>query len=99
MARVWGRLSSVFSATGTIMTRRFRVALLATAIILAPLAANAATPNDTRHASKPLRDDNISPAQSFPAPIHWALITVGVAFGGVAIYIYRRRGFHANAAD
>lgn len=88
------------------MTRRLRIAVLATAIILTPLAASAKAPLDDLSASstslergKPLPLDETSPPETFPAPIHWAMIAVGVAFGGVAVYIYRRRGFDVDAAD
>lgn len=85
------------------MTRRLRIAVLATAIILTPLAASAKAPIDDRSTSaslgEPLPRDDASPLEPFPAPIHWAMIAVGVAFGGVAVYIYRRRGFDVDAAD
>lgn len=88
------------------MTRRLRIAVLATAIILTPLGASAKAPIDDRSTSspspglgEPLPRDDASPLEPFPAPIHWAMIAVGVAFGGVAVYIYRRRGFDVDAAD
>lgn len=88
------------------MTRRLRVAVLATAIILTPLAASARAPIDDRATSstapglgKPQPRDEASPPETFPAPIHWAMIAVGLAFGGVAAYIHRRRGFDVDAAD
>jgi hypothetical protein len=88
------------------MTKRLRVAFLATAIILTPLAASASVPIDARTTSprsagldKPLPNDDASPPETFPSPIHWAMIAVGVTFAGAAVYIHRRRGFDVDASD
>ena len=84
------------------MTLRWRVALLAAAIIL-PLPASAGPLIDAGSSSstaaavgKTPPSDDASPMEAFPGPIHWALITVGVAFAGAALYIHRRRGFDAD---
>ncbi|MNQ70628.1 hypothetical protein D3C85_852720 [compost metagenome] len=83
---------------GDIMTRRLRVALLAAAIILTPGAASAegaskAPVLSSTSAAPGATRDEVSTPETFPSPIHWAMIAVGVAFIGVAFYIQRRRGF------
>lgn len=84
------------------MTTRFRVAILTMTILLAPVAASAGTLIDegaARPASEPaaktLPSDEASSAP-FPGPVHWAMLTVGAAFAGAALYIQRRRGFDAD---
>jgi len=85
---------------GAIMTRRLRVAFLATAIILTPTASSAAALIDARLTSptsadlvQPSPSDEDASPETFPSPIHWAMIAVGAAFAGAAVYIRRRRGF------
>ncbi len=82
------------------MTRRLRVALLATAIILTPAASSAAALIDARFTSststdlaQPSSSDEVSTPETVPSPIHWAMIAVGAAFAAAALYIRRRKGF------
>lgn len=82
------------------MTRRLRVALLATAIILTPAASSAAALIDARLTSstsadlgQPSPSNEVSAPETAPSLIHWAMIAVGAAFAGAAFYIQRRRGF------
>lgn len=53
-----------------------------------------ASPTTTASAKTAVHADEalLSP-RTFPGPIHWAMLTVGAAFAGVALYIQRRRGF------
>lgn len=88
-----------------IMTRGLRATALATAIVLTPLATSAgAAVSDnsasavTDRANPSARPDASHPG-AFSSPIHWAMIAVGVAFAGAAIYIHRRRGFDVDASD
>ena len=87
------------------MTRGLRAAALATAIVLSPLAASAGAAVDDKSASavmdraRPSARPDASHPGSFPSPIHWAMIAVGVAFAGAALYIHRRRGFDVDASD
>lgn len=83
------------------MTLRWRAALLAAAIIL-PLPASADPLIDAGSSSSTAAAVGKTPPsdeaslKAFPGPIHWALIAVGVAFAGAALYIHRRRGFDAD---
>jgi hypothetical protein len=82
------------------MTGRLRAALLATAIILTPAVSTAAAATEAPFTSsrsadiaRPSPNDEAASPATFPSPVHWAMIAVGVAFAGAAFYIQRRRGF------
>lgn len=76
------------------MIHPFRVAALATALTLTPMAAMASSLIDI-HASRKSAASSPAPLRGdvFPGAIHWAMLAAGAAFVGVSIYIQRRRGF------
>lgn len=90
-----------FDATSMLMTTPYQAAVLAMAIILAPATAMAAslinldaspTPTASAKTAGPA-DEALPSPRTFPGAIHWAMLSVGAAFAGVAFYIQRRRGF------